>query len=95
MGRSYIAGVPQASILRPLPFNIFLNDILFFEKRSFLSNYADENVLYAFGFILEEVKQNLSQDLLKLSEWFYENCTILNPENVATCALKNIPEMIC
>ena len=46
----------------------------------FLSNYADDNVFYAFGSNLDEVKQNLSQDLLKLSEWFYENSMFLNLE---------------
>ena len=52
------AGVPQRSILGPFFFNIFLNGMFYFENRSYLSNYADDNVLYAIGSNLEEAKQN-------------------------------------
>ena len=45
-----------------------------------LSNRSNDNVLYVFGSDLEEVKENLNQDLLKLSEWFYEKCMILHPD---------------
>ena len=50
--------------------------------KKFLKNliFCAMNVLFAFGSYLQEVKQNLSQDLLKLSEWFCENWMILNPE---------------
>ena len=53
-----LAGVSQGSILGPLLFNLFLNGIFFFENRSFLSNYADDNFLYAFSSNLEEVSQD-------------------------------------
>ena len=51
----------------------------YFEDKSYLSNYADDNVLYAFGSNMTEVKNKLSQDLPKLSKWFTENFMILNP----------------
>ena len=62
--------------LGPLLFNKFLTDIFYFGKRS----YTNDNVLYAFGSELKEVKENVNQDLWKWAQWFYENCMLLNPD---------------
>ena len=42
------SGGPQASILGPLLFNIFVNDLVGFIKKSSLYNFADDNTIAAF-----------------------------------------------
>ena len=42
----YFSGIPQGSILGPLMFNIYINNIFFFHDNGYLSNYADDATLY-------------------------------------------------
>ena len=82
-------GVPQGSILGPLLFNIFLNDIFYFINNGNLCNYADDNTLYSIGKSLNMVKENLKINFLVMQKWFYENHMVLNSRKCHYLVLGN------
>ena len=73
-----ITGVPQGSILGPLLFNIFLNDIFLFISKCQLCNYADDNTLYKSGKNMKKIKNGLGMDFTILYKWFRENQMVRN-----------------
>ena len=54
--------IPQGSILGPILFNIFINNMLMIIEQSDICNFADDNTLYSCGERLTEMKENLICD---------------------------------
>ena len=70
---------PQGSILGFLFFNIFINNLFYFIETTTLSNYADDSTMYSSDKNPNIVITRLRHDFAIISEWFYENYMVLNP----------------
>ena len=73
-------GIPQGSILGPLLFNIFMNDLFLFIEKCHLYNYADDNSLDSSSEKLTDVLYNLRHDGRNAIEWFAKNGMQANPD---------------
>ena len=78
--RETMIGVPQGSVLGPLLFNIYLNDLFTFVRDAQICNYADDTTIYACDSNIEGVIATLESDALKIAEWFPNNCMKLNED---------------
>ena len=80
MWREIVYGVPQGSILGPLLFNIYINDIFLFSHSFNIANYADDCSLYEFTGSIDDVIQKLENDSRILMNWDEINYLKPNPD---------------
>ena len=75
-------GVPQAFILGPLLYIIFLSDLFYFEEYIDIATYADDNTPYRADSNIGNTISSLESLSSRLFNWFQKNAMKANPTNV-------------
>ena len=75
--KSQVAGVPQGSILGPVLFIIFNNDIIT-NKNTKIALFADDTCVYAHSWVKEKSLSYLREHAEELREYFFDNKIKIN-----------------
>ena len=78
--KSITCGVPQGSILGPLLFLLFINDLSLYTTKVFTDLYADDTTMYDIQDSLSDIEQNLQEALANLHFWCKCNGMVINTD---------------
>jgi len=83
-----LCGVPQGSILGPILFLIFFNDIENCLTFCDIIQFADDTVIYVSSNTVDEIQRKLSIELQNIANYFQENELVINlKKNKTECML--------
>ena len=82
--------MPQGSILGPILFNIFINDLISISE---LLNFADDNTISAAENAIEELISILEKESQEAIDWFVSNEMIATPDKFQAIVVKRNNKM--
>ena len=77
-----LRGVPQGSVLNPILFNLFINDLIFFIEEREVCNFADDTIICSCSPNFEEETLKLSNETNLILNWFRINSMVANPDKL-------------
>ena len=90
IGKGIFACIQQGSMLGPIMFNIYINDIFLFADNVCLTNYADDT-LYSVG-ENHNIDRNISNNFFLSTKMFYDNHMVLNPGKRSYMSFSSNPD---
>ena len=84
-----LSGVPQGSILGPILFNIFINDLFLFINEVELAHFADDNTIYTTKKNVEDLIKVLEKESKSAIDWFEINDMIVNTDKFQAMILSS------
>ena len=90
-----VSGVPQGSVLGPILFNFYINDLFSFIKQATMYNYADDNTLAFFSKSLPDLVNVLENEADSALSWLKQNEMIANPNKFHALFVKKDQTNTC
>ena len=82
-------GVHQGSILGPLLFNLFINDVFLFIQGGSLLNFADDNTISISAVNADELHGLVQHNTNECIDWFNSNYMTANPSKFQSLIVGN------